>query len=120
VFVTDDHRRRAGQQGQTVAISSGGLATSSVTVRRWRAGVVELHHIVDPRTGAPAPDVWRTVTVAADTCVAANVAATAAVVLGASAPSWLEARRLSARLVARDGATALTAGWPARELAGCA
>jgi FAD:protein FMN transferase len=120
VFVTDDHRRRAGQQGQTVAITSGGLATSSVTVRRWRAGIVELHHIVDPRTGAPAADVWRTVTVAAGTCVAANVAATAAIVLGTSAPSWLEARQLSARLVAREGATVVTAGWPARDLAGCA
>jgi two-component system OmpR family response regulator len=36
VRVTDDHRSDA-REGQTVAIRDGGLATSSTTVRRWRA-----------------------------------------------------------------------------------
>jgi thiamine biosynthesis lipoprotein len=53
VLVTDDHRTPAAGEGQTVSISSGGLATSSTTVRRWRAGGAEHHHIVDPRTGRP-------------------------------------------------------------------
>ena len=57
----------ARRRGPDVALATGGLATSSTTVRRWRAGGAELHHIVDPRTGLPAAEVWRTVTVAAGT-----------------------------------------------------
>ena len=61
---------------------TGGLATSSTTVRRWRTDQGDAHHILDPRTGRPAVTPWRTITVAAATCFEANVAATAAVVLG--------------------------------------
>src|SRR5690348_11711692 len=43
VLVTEDHRSR-NAAGQTVAIRDGGLATSSTSVRRWRAGGAELHH----------------------------------------------------------------------------
>jgi FAD:protein FMN transferase len=111
VRVTDDHRRSDGE-GQTVSIHEGGLATSSTTVRRWRAGDVEMHHIVDPATGAPALETWRTVTVAAASCVDANTAATAAILRGATAPAWLDALGLSARLVQPDGTVARTVGWP--------
>jgi thiamine biosynthesis lipoprotein len=38
IHVGEDHRRNSG--GQVVAIRAGGLATSSTTVRRWRAGEV--------------------------------------------------------------------------------
>ena len=93
-------------------VSGGGIATSGTTVRRWLAGDVELHHIVDPRTGRPADTPWRTVTVAAGSCVDANVASTAAVVLGEEAPAWLAARGLAARLVRESGALVYTGGWP--------
>lgn len=111
VLVTDDSRARDAR-GQTVAIQKGGLATSSITVRRWRAGNMEMHHIVHPRTGAPVAGDWRTVTVAASTCVEANIAATAAIVLGSAAPAWLESRDLSARLVRPDGTVVATGSWP--------
>jgi thiamine biosynthesis lipoprotein len=111
VLVTDDHRK-AGGGGQTVAVRDGGLATSSTTVRRWRAGAVELHHIVDPATGAPVAETWRTVTVAAATCVDANTAATAAIVQGGAAPAWLESLGLAARLVRPGGEVVRTGGWP--------
>jgi thiamine biosynthesis lipoprotein len=111
VRVTDDHRRSDGE-GQTVSIRKGGLATSSTTVRRWRAGNVEMHHIVDPATGAPADETWRTVTVAAASCVDANTAATAAILRGSAAPTWLDALGLSARLVQPDGTVVRTSGWP--------
>jgi thiamine biosynthesis lipoprotein len=52
------------------------------------------------------------VTVAAASCVDANVASTAAVVLGDAAPAWLAARALPARLVSLGGATECVAGWP--------
>ncbi len=112
VHVTDHHRRPSGP-GQTIALRDGGLATSTTTVRRWRAGGVELHHIVDPTSGRPAPERWRTVTVAARTCVDANIASTAAIVLGDAALAWLDGRGLAARLVGADGAVLTTGGWPA-------
>jgi thiamine biosynthesis lipoprotein len=113
IRVTDDHRSDATAAGQTIALATGGLATSSTTVRRWRAGDAELHHIVDPRRGAPAGEVWRTVSVAAGSCVEANSASTAAIVRGERAVAWLERIALPARLVRRDGTTAYTGGWPA-------
>lgn len=111
VRISDDHRR-PGPDGQTVAISEGGLATSSTTVRRWRSGNVDVHHIVDPATGAPAVERWRTITVAAASCYAANTAATAAIVLGESAVPWLAERGLAARLVRPGGAVERVGGWP--------
>jgi thiamine biosynthesis lipoprotein len=112
VLVTHDHRTPAAGDGQTVSIESGGIATSSTTVRRWRAGGTEHHHILDPRSGAPADEVWRTVTVAAASCVDANTASTAAIVRGRRAVDWLESAGLPARLVAPDGSVTYTGGWP--------
>ncbi len=111
VLVTDDSRA-AVADGQVIAIRGGGLATSSTTVRRWRAGGVEHHHIIDPRTGAPAAESWRTVSVAAPTCLEANTFATAAVVLGSDAPRWLMQHRIAARLVRADGAVETVGSWP--------
>jgi thiamine biosynthesis lipoprotein len=96
-----------------VAIRHGGLATSSTTARRWRRGGDLLHHILDPRTGLPAAAVWRTVSVAAASCVDANTASTAAIIRGRSAPGWLEGLGLPARLVDETGSVLTVAGWPA-------
>jgi FAD:protein FMN transferase len=112
VHVTDDHRAGAGAEGQTVTVSGGGLATSSTTVRRWRRGGRPVHHIVDPATGEPAAPVWRTVSVAAASCVDANTASTAAIVRGASAPRWLASLGLPARLVDPDGGVVTVGAWP--------
>jgi len=111
VRIADDHAAPLDAPGPTVALEAGGLATSSTTVRRWRSGAVELHHLVDPRTGRPAESPWRTISVAAKTCVDANVASTASFLLD-DAPAWLEARRLPARLVTLDGDSIAVAGWP--------
>jgi thiamine biosynthesis lipoprotein len=111
IRVVEDHRRPEGE-GQTVAISGGGLATSSTTVRRWRAGNAEQHHIVDPRRGCSASEVWRTVTVAAPTCVEANIASTAAIVRGRDATRQLERTALPARLVRADGEVVRVCEWP--------
>lgn len=82
-----------------VGLVSGGLATSSTTARRWRHAGSVAHHILDPRTGGPAADVWRSVSVAAPTCLEANVASTTAVVRGRAAVGWLTGLGLPARLV---------------------
>ena len=115
ILVTDDHRAPSDAHGQVVAIAAGGLATSSTTVRRWRTSVGEVHHVVDPRSGLPAREVWRTVSVASHSCVVANTASTAAIVLGDDAPRWLESNGYSARLVGRDGRVVVTVGWPSEQ-----
>ena len=96
-----------------VAIRDGGLATSSTTARRWRRGGDVLHHILDPRTGLPAPACWRTVSVAAANCVDANTASTAAIIRGRAAPGWLTGLGLPARLVDEAGTVHTVGGWPA-------
>jgi thiamine biosynthesis lipoprotein len=113
VHVTDDHRDGPDAPGQRVAIHAGGLATSSIATRRWMHNGRPMHHILDPRSGQPVRGPWRTVSVAADTCADANIAATAAVVLGDEAPEWLARHSLPARLVALDGAVRAQGGWPA-------
>jgi len=98
---------------QVVVIRDGGLATSSVLGRAWQRGGAWLHHIIDPRTGLPARSCWRTVSVAAGSCVDANVASTAAIVRGEPAVAWLERQGLPARLVRHDGSVVTVANWPA-------
>jgi thiamine biosynthesis lipoprotein len=71
------------------------------------------HHIIDPATSAPVARTWRTVSVAAETCLDANIASTAALIRAASAPAWLQGLGLPARLVSTDGAVRLVSGWPA-------
>lgn len=118
IHVTDDHRCGPDAPGQTVAVASGGLATSSVAVRRWRRGGHAMHHIIDPSSGAPAGGPWRTVSVAAADCTDANVAATAALVRGHRAPAWLDRLGLPARLVAHDGAVLRIGDWPLAQAPG--
>jgi thiamine biosynthesis lipoprotein len=112
VRIADDQAAPLDAPGPTVAISAGGLATSGTAVRHWLGSGIRLHHIVDPRTGRPAVTSWRTVTVAAASCVAANVASTAAVVLGEEATAWLTERGHAARLVRTTGAVELAGQWP--------
>jgi thiamine biosynthesis lipoprotein len=98
---------------QTVGLPAGAaLATSSTVSRRWRHHGIALHHIVDPRTGAPAQTRWRSASVAAATCLQANAASTAALVYGDEAPAWLRRTGLPARLVGADGLVHTYGGWP--------
>jgi FAD:protein FMN transferase len=115
VRVADDHRGQLDGPGPVVAISSGGLATSSVAARRWPTSEGEQHHVFDPRTGRSAETCWRRVSVAARTCLRANAASTAAIVLGRKAPAWLEERGLPALLVGADDTCVHVCGWPAAE-----
>ncbi|WP_326554323.1 FAD:protein FMN transferase [Micromonospora sp. NBC_01813] len=99
-----------------VSLPAGGaLATSSTVSRQWTAGDTTMHHIVDPRTALPAVRRWRSVSVAAFSCVRANTLSTAALVRGAAAPGWLAGVGAPARLVAVDGAVRTVGGWSAKE-----
>jgi thiamine biosynthesis lipoprotein len=112
VRVTDDHQAGVAAPGQWITIREGGLATSSTVARRWRRAGQELHHLLDPRTAHPASGPWRTVSVAAASCVDANIASTAAIVRGNRAPEWLAELELPSRLVSADGRALHLGGWP--------
>jgi thiamine biosynthesis lipoprotein len=113
VQASEDSSAPIDDDEETITIQSGGIATSSTTVRRWTRGGIVLHHIIDPATGLPAAGPWRTASVVAGTCVDANIAATAAIVMGEPAIEWLIANRLQARLVDRGGVVHRISGWPA-------
>jgi FAD:protein FMN transferase len=87
-----------------VRLDHGALATSSITRRAWGPG---LHHVIDPRTGAPARREVLQATVWAPTCAEAEVLATGALLEG---PPALE--RVPAMLVLGDGTVATTIGPP--------
>jgi thiamine biosynthesis lipoprotein len=99
-----------------VSIVSGGIATSGIGNRHWTLGGHAVHHLVDPTTGLSVDSPWRTVSVAAGSCVDANTASTAAMVMGEPAVLWLEQERLPARLIRLDGSTLTVAGWPPEAL----
>jgi thiamine biosynthesis lipoprotein len=85
--------------GDTITLERGGLATSSVAKRSWLSGGVRQHHLIDSASGLPSSSPWRDVTVAAQSCYVADIAAKAALLLGAAGPSWLDRRRLPGRFV---------------------
>jgi thiamine biosynthesis lipoprotein len=97
---------------QVTLTAGSSIATSSTVRRAWRRGGRALHHILDPRTAAPAVSVWRSATVAASTCVEANAASTAAVILGHRAPSWLSDRGYAAHLVDQQHRVVRVGDWP--------
>ena len=112
IQASEDSAAELSEAEETVSIADGGVATSGTTVRRWVRGGAVLHHIIDPATGMPAATCWRTATVAAATCVDANIASTAAIVMAERAPVWLERHRLAARLIRLDGTRVRVGGWP--------
>jgi len=97
----------------TVAISSGGVATSGIGRRHWTLDGRPAHHLVDPTSGLSVDSPWRTVSVAAGSCVDANTASTGAMLMGADAVEWLGGAGLPARLVGIDDVVLTVAGWPA-------
>jgi thiamine biosynthesis lipoprotein len=89
----------------TVALSDGGVATSSTQRRRWRTvDGGEAHHVIDPRTGAPSTSPVIAATVIAADAATAEVAATACVVGGvADGSRAVDGLGAGALLVERDG-----------------
>ncbi|WP_255769655.1 FAD:protein FMN transferase [Pseudarthrobacter sulfonivorans] len=99
--------------GERIALEPGfALATSSTQKRRWKHAGTDVHHILDPRFGLPADPVWRSVTVAARTCLEANAYSTAAIVRGSAALDWFRSAGIPGRFVDQRGRTMSTGGWP--------
>ncbi len=118
VTVQESSREPLNAAAPVVAVTRGGLASSGTTVRVWHRGDEVVHHLVHPATGAPVASPWRMVTVAAFTCLEANVAATAAVVRGLDALADLAGSGNPARLVDQEGRVTVLGGWPADDPAG--
>jgi thiamine biosynthesis lipoprotein len=112
IGIADDHRAQVSGIHQTIAIDHGGIATSSTCTRTWLCAGESCHHIVDPARGRSVEVVWRTVSVAAGSCVEANTASTAAIVDGRGAVARLLRAGLPARLVAAAGEVVTVGGWP--------
>ena len=101
----------AGPGTITLELSSGALATSGSDRRRWSTSAGDAHHLIDPRTGAPADTDLLRVTAVGRTAVEAEVLAKSLYLAGAERAA-LEADELGvpAVLVLADGASVLAGG----------
>lgn len=89
----------------TMVVRDQAVATSAPNRRRWRRGTQVMHHLLDPRTRAPARTDLAQATVLAPTAELADVMAKVAFVLGSErAARELGRRGLSAVLVLQGGA----------------
>jgi FAD:protein FMN transferase len=105
-------------KGPVMPLVRGALATSGTTRRRWRQGDTVRHHLLDPATGEPTVNGLREVAVAAGTCHAAEVGATAAFVAGPRiGPSLLERLGLAGVLVTEAGTRVRAGRWPPEDRA---
>jgi thiamine biosynthesis lipoprotein len=88
--------------GAVVKVLRGGVATSGSAGRRWLRNGVEQHHLIDPRSGLPSRSPWTHVTVVGASCLAADVCAKAAFLVGVDGPAWLDSHALPGRFVSPD------------------
>ena len=102
--------------GDAVTLDRGGLATSSVTKRSWLRGGRRQHHLIDPASGLPSRSQWCDVTVAAPTCLVADIAAKAALLLDDAGPAWLDERGLAGRFVDHNGSVSTNGVWTSSAL----
>jgi FAD:protein FMN transferase len=89
--------------GGAIRVIEGGLATSGTASRG--------EHLVDPRTGEPSDSPWEQVTASGSSCLAADIAAKVAFLLGADGPAWLDGRGIAGRFVAREGEIVESSLW---------
>jgi thiamine biosynthesis lipoprotein len=97
----------------SLPLHHGSIATSGIAHRHWRQGNTLRHHLLDPRTGLPArSDLW-SVTVVADRCEQAEVAAKVAFILGSrQGADFLRRYRIAGLLVREDGTWETVEPWP--------
>ena len=97
--------------GEAVQLVAGGLATSGSDRRRWQRGGGLHHHLIDPVSGRPARSPWLQVTVCGRTCLAADIAAKAAFLLGRGGPGWLDEHGLPGRFRTPGGHVICNESW---------
>jgi thiamine biosynthesis lipoprotein len=93
----------------TLAVSGGGVATSSTRSRRWTSGGLTHHHHIDPATGVESTTDLAAVTVIARCGWLAEVHATAAMLSGrAGVVQYLDRHDLSGIALGDDGSVLVT------------
>lgn len=85
--------------GSSVLVRDAGIATSGSEGRRWPGG----HHLIDPRTAAPAQTALSAVSVVSTSALRAEVLAKGACLVGATAAeAWLRSRGAPRHAIALD------------------
>jgi len=97
-------------------ITSGAVATSSTTRRKWTQGKKTRHHLIDPRTNLPAETDWLSVTAIAPSAAVAEVFAKALLIAGSQRAEQVAALRPGIEFVAVDGDGKLVGSQHAGEL----
>ncbi|MBK5287102.1 MAG: FAD:protein FMN transferase, partial [Acidimicrobiia bacterium] len=98
------------EQVGSLRFATGAVATSTRLRRRWRRGEQELHHLLDPATGAPAQSGVASVTVVAAEAWWGEVLAKAAFVAGPrDGLELLEAQGVDGFVIRDDGVVLETA-----------
>jgi len=87
-------------------MADAGVATTSRTYRTWERAGVQVHHLLDPATGAPAWTDLASVTVVADSAAWAEVLAKAAFIAGPEAGAALIGREARSGVLVDDGGLA--------------
>ena len=100
------------RSGESVSIVDSALATSTISKRRWISDGQEQHHLIDPGTRRPTEGPFRTVSVVARTCVQADVAAKATLVLGDAGIALLTELGLHGIAICHDETVRTTRDWP--------
>lgn len=95
-----------------VPLGVGALATSSITRRRWQVGETAAHHLIDPRTMAPAVTPVLSASVVASLAVQAEAGAKAVLLQGADGLAWAASQPWieGALVVWQDGSVYATTG----------
>lgn len=94
----------------TLAVSGGGVATSSTRSRRWRSAGRVHHHVIDPVSGVESASDLAAVTVIARSGWLAEAHATAALLAGsAGVLDYLDNHDLTGIAISGDGSTLVTA-----------
>jgi thiamine biosynthesis lipoprotein len=87
----------------TLKLSQGGIASSGDYERFIEVDGKRYCHILDARTGLPAPECPQSVSVIAPACMLAGSHSTIAMLQGNDAQAWLEATGLSYLLITANG-----------------
>ncbi len=95
----------------SLAVSAGGVATSSTRSRRWRSNGIERHHVIDPATATTSTTDLAAVTVIANAGWLAEAHATGALLAGSGGVlPYLDAHGLAGIATTNDGITISTTG----------
>lgn len=86
VDVIDGH----GAVAAEVFVGTGALATSSIAQRRWRVAGDQVHHVIDPKTMAPAATPITSASVVARTAAEAEAGAKAVLLKGVDGLAWAD------------------------------